>query len=448
MSNIENDGAIYAWNPAGKGFNPYSGVKNDFRNVTSQIPSNTNTRTRAIVADTAPELFPSTSNTTNPNQFYLNALQALAGYNSGSGSGSGASDKLARDKFEYEKRQDAMQRANDLQTANLASAKDARVLGGFQNYYGGGEGDFNKGFNNLLDMIKTQGAVSEGGITKAYDRATTNIGEGYDAASGLGTTGFNALNQYLAQNQNNPYAGMQASVGSAPDALSNYLSAYGVSDAPVQGQIQADQLQAQQGAGNFQNLIDVLSGVAQQGAGSRGAESQMAQLMFDTGLGQDRAGYQSQAENAQAQALAALQQAMFQSRFGVEGDRNSLANQLAMAVIQAGGNLEDETTEEDDEETKDEEIKDEDTKDEDTGGGGPLPGQLTQTATPEQIVANQLANLLAPAQAQGTSAQQLLDQLNARRGYTPPPAPAFILPPEEVSPEELRRRQIAAMVRR
>jgi hypothetical protein len=60
----------------------------------------------------------------------------------------------------------------------------------------------------------------------------------------------------------------------------------------VQGQIQADQLQAQQGAGNFQNLTDVLSGVAQQGAASRGAESQMAQLMFDTGLGQDRAGYQ------------------------------------------------------------------------------------------------------------------------------------------------------------
>jgi hypothetical protein len=83
----------------------------------------------------------------------------------------------------------------------------------------------------------------------------------------------------------------------------------------------------------FQNLIDVLGGVAQQGAGSRGAESQMAQLLFNTGLGQDRAGYTSQAENAQAQALAALQQAMFQSRFGVEGDRNNLANQLAQSII-------------------------------------------------------------------------------------------------------------------
>ena len=187
-------------------------------------------------------------------------------------------------------------------------------------------------------MIEQQGQVSEGGITDAYDRATTNIGQGYDVASGLGTTGFNALNQYLAQNQNNPYAGMQASIGSAPDALSSYLSAYGVSDQPVQGQIQADQLQAQQGAGNYQNLIDLLGANAQQGAASRGAESQMAQLLFNTGLGQERAGYQSQAANAQAQALAALQQQMFQSRFGVEGDRNSLANQLAQALIQAGGN--------------------------------------------------------------------------------------------------------------
>jgi hypothetical protein len=252
-----------------------------------------------------------------------------------SGSGSGAADGLARDKFEYEKRKDALQRAQDLETANLARARDARILSGMQNYYNTGE--YGTGFDNLLEMIKTQGQESEGGITDAYGRAKTNIGQGYDVASGLGTTGFNALNQYLAQNQNNPYAGMQASVGSAPDALSSYLSAYGVSDQPVQGQIQADQLQAQQGAGNYQNLIDLLGANAQQGAASRGAESQMAQLLFNTGLGQDRAGYTSQAENARAQALAALQQQMFQSRFGVEGDRNSLANQLRQNIIAAGG---------------------------------------------------------------------------------------------------------------
>ena len=266
---------------------------------------------------------------------YLTQLKAMASTSGSGGGGMSGANKLGYAELAYKKAKDAQDRQDALDALGYDRAKDARILGGMQDYYNTGE--YGTGFDNLLKMIEKQGQVSQGGITDAYDRATTNIGQGYDAASGLGTSGFNALNQYLAQNQNNPYAGMQASVGSAPDALSNYLSAYGVSDQPVQGQIQADQLQAQQGAGNYQNLIDLLGANAQQGAASRGAESQMAQLLFNTGLGQERAGYQGQAENAQAQALAALQQQMFQSRFGVEGDRNSLANQLRLNIINAGG---------------------------------------------------------------------------------------------------------------
>jgi hypothetical protein len=56
-------------------------------------------------------------------------------------------------------------------------------------------------------------------------------------------------------------------------------------------------------------------------------------------------------------------------------------------------------------------------KKENDDGSGPLPGQLAQKQqAPQEIVANQLANLLAPAQAQGSTVQQLLDELNARRG--------------------------------
>ena len=178
----------------------------------------------------------------------------------------------------------------------------------------------------------------------------------------------------LAANQNNPYAGMQASVGSAPDALSSYLSAYGVSDQPVQGQIQADQLQAQQGAGNYQNLISLLGGIAEQGSASRGAESQMAQLLFNTGLGQERAGYTSQAENAQAQALAALQQTMFQSRFGVEEKRNALAQQLAQTVAELTGTA--------------------------PGGGGS--GSGSGDGNPQPAAIQQLLEEIAARQAAGT----------------------------------------------
>ena len=417
MSNIENDGAVFAWNPKnprGWGYgSPIPGVTPTEDNPWGANANQQQRTNYELTGNINNSGVPVQTSQNNSGFDMASLIAALSSNRSGSGSGSGAADKLARDKFEYEKRKDALQRAQDLETTNLARVKDARILGGFQNYYGGGEGDFNKGFNNLLDMIKTQGEESEGGITKAYDRATTNIGEGYDAASGLGTSGFNALNQYLAQNQNNPYAGMRASVGSAPDALSSYLSAYGVSDQPVQGQIQADQLQAQQGAGNYQNLIDLLGATAQQGAASRGAESQMAQLLFNTGLGQERAGYEGQAANAQAQALAALQQQMFQSRFGVEGDRNSLANQLVQTILNVGGDIDGGSGSGDDESAARLAAEEEARR---LAASQPLPGQLPQTASPQEIVANQLANLLAPAQAQGSTAQQLLNELNARRG--------------------------------
>jgi hypothetical protein len=375
--NVESqNGAVWEWNPGAKPIN----------RITSQFPTLPVDGVQRGEQEAAAE---GLTGIKTPDQggFSMADIMKLFGSRS---SGPNASDVLARDKFNYDKQQDALTRA-----------RDARVTSGLQNYYDGGQGQFNSGFDNLLKMITDQGKVSNDAISGVYDRAMTGIGQGYDAASGLGTAGFDALNTYLQANPNNPYAGMTAQVGSAPDALTDYLSAYGVSDMPVRGQIQADQLQAQQGAGNFQNLIDVLGGVAQQGAGSRAAESQMAQLLFNTGLGQDRAGYTSQAENAQAQALAALQQAMFQSRFGVEGDRNNLANQLAQSIISAGGVIDDENN---------------NNKKKNNDGSGPLPGQLAQTASPQEIVANQLANLLAPAQAQGNTVQQLLNELNARRG--------------------------------
>jgi hypothetical protein len=292
----------------------------------------------------------------------------------GSGKGISASDALARDKFNYEKQQ------------------DDRKASGLSGYYTGGS--YNTGFDALLKMIADQGKVSEQNVAGAYDRALGNINQGYQAAQTLGDEGYSMLNAYLTANQNNPYADMQATVGSAPDALSSYLGAYGVSDQPVQGQIQADQLQAQQGAGNYQNLIDTLGAIAQQGAGSRGAESQMAQLLFNTGLGQERAGYRSQAENAQAAALAQLQQQLFESRFGVEQNRNTLAQQLAQTVAELTGTA----------------------PNSNSGGNKPTSGQLPQTATQQEIITNQLANLLAPAQAQNSTAEQLLAELNARRG--------------------------------
>ena len=143
----------------------------------------------------------------------------------------------------------------------------------------------------------------------------------------------------MAANPNDPYAGMQATVGSAPDALTQYLNAYGVSDQPVQGQIQADQLQAQQGAGNFNNLTNLLSSIAQMGASSRGAESAMGQNLFNTELGSERAGYQGKAATQQQTAMNSLQQQLYQDRMQQESARSAMANQLVMQILAANGDV-------------------------------------------------------------------------------------------------------------
>ena len=186
-------------------------------------------------------------------------------------------------------------------------------------------------------MITDQGKITEAQTQSAYNTGISNVNKGYDAAKGLGTEGYDALNTYLRSNPNNPYAGMTAQTGTPADAMSQFLQAYGVNDTPVKAQVQADVLQSQQGAGNFQNLINTLGAIAQQGDASRGSESKMSQLMFDTNLGQERAGYQTQVENARTQALAALQKAMFESRFSVEQNRNAQSMALAQAIAELGG---------------------------------------------------------------------------------------------------------------
>jgi len=315
----------------------------------------------------------------------------------GTGTKTSASDLLALAKFNYEKQQ------------------DAQKLGGMQSYYDSGSA--NAGFDKLLTMIGDQGKVSEAAVSGAYDKAITNLNQGYDAAKDLGDSGYDALNKYLAANQNDPYAGMQATVGSAPDALTQYLSAYGVSDQPVQGQIRADQLQAQQGAGNYQNLINLLSSVAQSGASSRGAESAMGQNLFNTTLGQERAGYKTKAEMAQADAMRQIQEIMYQQRMAQESARNAQLQQLAAALAAAGGNAT-------------------------GGGGGPAPSakETQQPVTggnsngfistsydvnrPVAWSANPLENIqlqnLATSQSnagQTVDPYELLQALNARRGY-------------------------------
>jgi hypothetical protein len=249
----------------------------------------------------------------------MTASQIRSLFSGGSGKKVSASDKLARDKFNYEKKQSE---------AALAAMMDRYTSGGYR-----------ENADELLEMLNQQEQAGRADIGGVYQKALQNIGSGYDEALGLAQSGYSGLEEYISANQIDPYAGYQTQLGTVSNPLEAVLGAYGVGSPDVQAQVAAEQFAGQQGAQSFQTLIDILSRAQQQSNLSRLAEAKMTRTTGEAGLSAQRAGYESQAETAQASALSNLLNQITNSRFSVEQGASQSAEALANLIIQAGGNL-------------------------------------------------------------------------------------------------------------
>jgi hypothetical protein len=251
----------------------------------------------------------------------------------GSGSGPNASDVLAKRKYEDE------------------LAQQQRSLEAYQQMLSGGS--YRGGQDRMMELLRGQAGTSTKNVEDLYGEALGNISAGYGDAQRLQDAGYSALQEYLNQNPNNPYANVAVGAGPTQDDLSGLLGAYGVSADPVRAQVAAEGAAAQQGAAGFQNLLDVLGASAKQSDASRLAEMMMSQNYANTSLGSQRAGFQSQAARAQADALAQIQQQLAQSQMEQEQSAESSRQQIENAIAAAGGKL---PTEKGDEEKGDEET--------------------------------------------------------------------------------------------
>ena len=261
-------------------------------------------------------------------------MALLTGGGSG-GTGLKASDRLARDEFNYKKNQERDElnyRRN--QEAEQKAIRDRALQGMIDQI---SSGSYRGNIDDLLSSINDMETTRVGNINDIYNTATANIGEGYNLAEGLLGSAYGGLESYLAQNPNNPYAGLSAQSAAVTNPMQNYLDAYGVSSPDVAGQVQAEQFAGQQGANAFNNLLQVLSANAERGNLSRMAEAKMARAMGTSGLGAQRAAYQSQASSAQQQALANLSQQIAQARFEQEQAAGGRMQSLIDAIIAAGG---------------------------------------------------------------------------------------------------------------
>jgi hypothetical protein len=251
----------------------------------------------------------------------------LAAILSASGSGSGgetATTRLARDEFNYKKQQDAI--AKEKSDASLKAMQDRYSTGGYR-----------ENADALLSILAGQETAGRGQIKGTYDDAIANILGGYTQAQDVTTQGYNALDEYLANNQSNPYAGYQSQVGSVVNPMESLLAAYGVGAEPVRAQVEAEQLAGEQGGNAFQDLMNILSASATRGNQSRASESQMARNLAGANLGAASSAYQSQAANTQQKALADLLNQIAQSQFSVEQGVGQNADALANAILAAGG---------------------------------------------------------------------------------------------------------------
>jgi len=252
-----------------------------------------------------------------------NILAAIRG---GGGSGTSAADGLARDKWNAEQASDA-----------TAASTALRALQGLQGRLA--SGGYRGNADTLLGLINNQNTQGQASIWDNYNTGIDNINAGYDTAQGMVNTGYGDLNQYLNANQSNPYANLQQQSGPVNNAMANYLSAYGVSNDPVNQQVQASQMANQQGADSYNQLQQMMSANQLANNQSNLGLSQMAQNYATTGLGSQRALYQANADTTRTNAMNQLMQQIEASRYGVEEDVGTRRNALEEAIIAAGGSL-------------------------------------------------------------------------------------------------------------
>lgn len=250
----------------------------------------------------------------------------IPGYGSWGSTGTGmkASDRLANRKFEYEIAKDDLARAQEL------NKRDALI-----NYYKSGA--YRSGIDSQLAGYNTMQTTSEEAIRKQLADSLAGIGESYGKAQGLTEQGYGDLINYLAANQQDPYSQVQVQ-NTAPAQLEaqGLLEARGALSPDVLAYQQAVTSAGQSGAEQYQNLLNVLSSLNKSGNVSRASEAQMGRNIALTGLGEQRAGYESGLKSSAQSTLTQLASQIAQKKLEAQAQADAQAQSLLETLAGLG----------------------------------------------------------------------------------------------------------------
>jgi len=242
----------------------------------------------------------------------------------GSSGGMKPSDILAQQKFLY-----------DVNKDKSAAAQSQAKANALVDYYTSGA--YRSGTDSLLSGYDTMQATSEAAINKQLADSLAGIGESYGTAQNLTEQGYGQLLDYLSKNQQDPYSQVRVQ-NAAPAQLEaqGLLEARGALSPDVLAYQQAVSSAGQSGAEQYQNLLNVLSSLNKQGGESRATEAQMAKNFALTGLGEQRAGYESGLKTSASSALSQLATQMAQKKLEAQAQADAQAQSLLETLAGLG----------------------------------------------------------------------------------------------------------------
>jgi len=312
------------------------------------------------------------------------------------GSGTSSAVTVKQMEIDEEKRKEAAENKRKAQGAAASSQMLQDMLAALPTRF--------QGLAGLLDQSK---ATNEQYIQDQYKTALGDLTSRRDTGAELQRQGFDASREALTRMAPTAY---QAPALQLPQAatnqLSQYLSARGVPQQEIEAEVVKVNQASESAQTNYTGLLGTLSAIEQNAQQSRLVENNLAQALANAQLQTIYGGATSGLEQERLKGLNDLYNQLQQQKFQLEQTkiaREDALNDALATLAQAGYPI------------RGAQDATQPPGGGGGGGGGPLPGQLAATATPQEVITNQLANLAPAAQTQGSTPQELLAALSARR---------------------------------
>ena len=331
-------------------------------------------------------------------KFTVPSLASLFPQPASTGSGTSSAATVKQMDIDEEKRKEAAENKRKAQGAAASSQMLQDMLAALPTRF--------QGLSGLLDQSK---ATNEGYINQQYGTALKDLTQRRDTGAELQRQGFDASRDALTRMAPTAY---QAPALELPQAatnqLSQYLSARGVPQQEIEAEVVKVNQASESAQTNYTGLLGTLSAIEQNAQQSRLVENNLAQTLANAQLQTVYGGATSQLEQEKLKGLNDLYNQLQQQKFQLEQTkiaREDALNDALATLAQSGYPIR----------GADDATPPPGGGGGGGGGGGPLPGQLAPTATTQETITNQLANLAPAAQTQGSSPQELLAALSARR---------------------------------